>query len=550
MPWFFKFKSNTLSLTHKTIIGVAAIEAVLLILLIGTAIKFMMDFNDEAMQKRAITAASLFATTTQDALLSYDLASLQSYAEQMLANPDVVYARVINDEGQVFANASIKDYQAAEFIADETISETQDGVFDVTANIVAADTVYGKVEIGIGISSIQENMNLLIRNISVLALLEMSLVALFSWFLGSYLTRQLRKLQSGAHEVAEAISHGDFAQAQINIDSKDELSDVAQAFNSLVDKLKSEFLQRANYQKRLEDLNSNLEFKVNERTATLKKQNSLLQQTNAQLKLTQKQLLHAEKMASVGQLAAGVAHEINNPVGYVLSNMQTLQEYIESYQAALNDSARLVDGNPELNKSFIKITEQHDLAFLEEDITALLDESQKGLQKVKEIISGLKNFAYAGDDSFVAMDLNKCVSDTLNMVKNQLKYHCAIETHFCEQGLMNGNEGKIAQVITNLLINAGQAVKESGKIVIRTIASGKSVMLQVADNGCGIPDENLKKLFDPFFTTKPIGEGTGLGLAISYGIVRDHDGEIKVESIPDKGTCFSLIFPTNNPSDI
>ena len=177
--------SASLSIKQKTIIGIASIEAILLVLLIGTAIKFMLDFNNEAMQKRAITAVSLFATSTQDASLSYDLASLQAYAEQMLKNPDVVYARVINEEGEVFANAALDSYQKTPFEADSSIFDTQDGIYDATASIVAADIVYGHVEIGIATSAIQQTMNRFIRNLSMIALLEMTLVAMFSFALGS-----------------------------------------------------------------------------------------------------------------------------------------------------------------------------------------------------------------------------------------------------------------------------------------------------------------------------------------------------------------------------
>lgn len=533
----------SLSIKQKTIIGIASIEAILLVLLIGTAIKFMLDFNNEAMQKRAITAVSLFATSTQDASLSYDLASLQAYAEQMLKNPDVVYARVINEEGEVFANAALDSYQKIPFEADSSIFDTQDGIYDATASIVAADIVYGHVEIGIATSAIQQTMNRFIRNLSMIALLEMTLVAMFSFALGSYLTKQLRRLRSGANKVSEAISHGEFGSAKIVVDGKDELTEVADAFNSLVDKLRAEFKQRKIYQNNLEELNTSLERKVHKRTAALKNQNTALKEINEQLKLTQKQLLHAEKMASVGQLAAGVAHEINNPVGYVLSNMQTLEEYVTSYQNALKDASTLIDLDSDSKNRLDKIMDDYDLAFVGEDSADLLTQCQKGLKKVKEIISGLKNFAYAGDDSFTKIDLNKCITETLNMVRNELKYHCEIQTQLAKSAEINGNEGKISQVLTNLLINAGQAIEENGKISIRTKQNCDVITLEVADNGCGIPDENLKKLFDPFFTTKPIGEGTGLGLAISYGIVRDHEGKISVESTPDKGTCFSLTFP-------
>ena len=179
-------------------------------------------------------------------------------------------------------------------------------------------------------------------------------------------------------------------------------------------------------------------------------------------------------------------------------------EYIGNYQNALNETETLLTKEPTLKGAFSNIIEKYDLEFIGGDTGDLLNESQKGLKKVKEIITGLKNFAYAGDDSFLPIDLNKCISDTLSMVKNQLKYHCDIQADYCSQAIISGNEGKICQVLTNLLINAGQAITENGKIAIRTRQSGDKLIVQVADNGCGIPSENLKKLFDPFFTRERV----------------------------------------------
>lgn len=537
-----------LSLRSKTIVGIALIEALLLLLLIYTATSFMRQTVNEELVRFARTTANLFATTTKDAVLSYDLASLEAFVAELLANPDVRYARVLGPQGGVFAEGGDPTLLAKTFNADDTVALVDDNIFDAFALIKEGDAQFGRIEIGIDINALQRTMQKFQNTTSVIAATEMALVALFSFVLGSYLTRQLKTLRTGAKHIAGSLKSGQFQNIKVSVSGRDELAEVATAFNTLVDNLAVEHEQREAYQRDLEELNQTLEQKVASRTAQLARKNTELQDTNRELKTAQQQLLQAEKMASVGQLAAGVAHEINNPIGFVTSNLASLQEYVEIYQHIGSACAELLNCKDTATRETLAVNlsaflEQNDLAFVTEDINDLLSESSEGLLRVKDIVQGLKQFSRADSDDLEQTDLNECVKTTLNMVSNELKYHCDITSEFGQIPQVYLNIGKINQVLTNLLINAGQAIDENGKIKIKTGLKDGYAFVSITDNGCGIEPEHIKQLFDPFFTTKAEGEGTGLGLAISYGIMQDHGGDILVSSKPGTGTCFVLRLP-------
>ena len=195
---------------------------------------------------------------------------------------------------------------------------------------------------------------------------------------------------------------------------------------------------------------------------------------------------------------------------------------------------------------------QHDLDFIGEDVGPLIEESTEGLQRVSEIVKGLKIFSRIDSDESQYYDLNHCLNTTLTMVNNKLKYICKVEKQFADLPKVYFNLGKLTQVFTNLLINAGQAIEATGKqgvISISTQQEGNSVKVRIQDTGCGISQENIDKLFNPFFTTKPEGQGTGLGLSITYGIIQEHGGQINVSSTPGEGSVFELALPINGLDD-
>lgn len=277
-----------------------------------------------------------------------------------------------------------------------------------------------------------------------------------------------------------------------------------------------------------------------------------LELTLEQLKSSQKQLVQFEKMASLGIMSAGVAHEINNPVGFVISNLNTLSEYTQVYLRSMDLLKKLHDSIEDGSDLYVSKTEiaQHlkdsDVEYLLEDTQNLLSETQEGLHRIKDIVSGLRTFARADDSGEELFSLAECITSTLPLVDRKINDSCIVKTDLLSTRLIKGNPGRISQVLVNLLINASQAIDreaDDGKITILCFDRGDQVLVTIEDNGSGIAQENIEKLFTPFFTTKPVGKGTGLGLSISFGIIQDHNGAIDVESSLGEYTRFTISFP-------
>ncbi|MBN1795515.1 MAG: response regulator [Sedimentisphaerales bacterium] len=290
----------------------------------------------------------------------------------------------------------------------------------------------------------------------------------------------------------------------------------------------------------------------------LVKANKELEKANREMKMMQSQLVQNEKLASIGQLAAGVAHEMNTPVGFVASNFVTLRKYIVRFQAMFGEYEDLINEiKKHKNKKYedkIKAIEQSwkelRMDFIQEDIQSLFNESSEGFERVTSIIQNLRDFSHIdkGED-FDEYDLNKAINTTLKVAKNEIKYNAEIQTDLCETLPVWCNKGQVNQVFLNILVNAAQAIKskeqkEKGNILIKTYARDKWGVCEISDDGTGIPPHILNKIFDPFFTTKPAGKGTGLGLSVSYDIiVNKQNGQLLVESQVDKGTKFTIKLP-------
>ena len=290
-----------------------------------------------------------------------------------------------------------------------------------------------------------------------------------------------------------------------------------------------------------------LEQLVEQRTEALTLASQALQQEIDERKQLQSQLIQSEKLASLGQLAAGVAHEINNPVGFVTSNLGTLesdfkqlQRMLDAYQQA---EAALAPGD--CLEQLSALRNELDLDFLKEDIPILIRESKDGIGRVTQIVKDLKNFSRVdNDEQWQWANLQQGIDSTLNIVASELKHKADVIKHYQPLPEIECLASQINQVVMNLVINAAQAMgPERGTITLSHGVEGDRVWLEVADNGCGIAPHSLQKIFDPFFTTKPVGEGTGLGLSLSYGIVKKHHGDISVSSEVGRGTTFRVVLP-------
>jgi signal transduction histidine kinase len=259
------------------------------------------------------------------------------------------------------------------------------------------------------------------------------------------------------------------------------------------------------------------------------------------------QLLQSEKMASIGQLAAGVAHEINNPIGYVNSNLSSLGEYVEKMFRVADAYERaepLLDGQPVLEE-IRALKQETDWEYLRDDVRDLLRESGEGIVRVKSIVQDLKDFSHVDQAEWQWVDLHKGIDSTLNVVNNEIKYNAEVVKAYGDIPQVECLASQLNQVFMNMLVNASHAISggEFGRITIRTGVKDEMVWVEFADTGKGIAPENLTRIFDPFFTTKPVGKGTGLGLSLSYGIIEKHHGRIEVESEVGKGTMFRIWIP-------
>ena len=305
----------------------------------------------------------------------------------------------------------------------------------------------------------------------------------------------------------------------------------------------------------LAGINQTLEARIAERTAELREANQTLAREQEELtellkkvEETQNQLLQSEKMAAIGQLAAGVAHEINNPVGFVNSNISTLKTYTGHLFAVIDAAeAVLAGGDPaQLAEARCKA----DLDFLREDLPQLVQESQDGLARVTRIIQDLKDFSHVDESSQQEADLNAGIESTLNVVWNEIKYKADVVRELGDIPLVNCVPAQINQVFMNLLVNAAQAIEQRGTITLRSGTMNGHVWFEIEDTGKGMPDDVRKRIFEPFFTTKPVGKGTGLGLSISYDIiVKKHAGSLDVKSTPGRGTCFRIMLPIHGRPD-
>lgn len=281
--------------------------------------------------------------------------------------------------------------------------------------------------------------------------------------------------------------------------------------------------------------------KLKRATERLEAQNIELNEANRNLMEAQVYMVQKEKLVSIGELAAGIAHEINNPLAFVMSNFSNIKEY----SIPISELFMKVKNYPE----FVEDWKTKDIDFILEDLPDLIDESQKGLDRIAKIVNSMRNFARTSDDDMVEyFDINNLIDEVLMIVNNEVKYSAEVEKNYEICPLIYGNKGEIEQVFVNLIVNASQAIKENGDsigtITITTEPSSSAVLISVRDTGKGIEPQYIHKVFDPFFTTKPVGQGTGLGLSISHSIiVEKHGGEIKVESEPGVGTCFYIKLP-------
>jgi len=358
-----------------------------------------------------------------------------------------------------------------------------------------------------------------------------------SFIIGSKSSQAIQRIQNAS----KAIGQGDFKR-RVERRSRGELGELEQNLNQMAAKLEE-------YCHHLERDVETLNQMVYERTKSLQNAYDELQERDRVLKETQSALVQTEKLASLGGLVAGVVHEVNNPLAYVLNNVSVLQRDVLSLAEMLKvcraasatvDKARC----DSLLAQAAELAEKMDMDYTLSAIERLFASTGDGLQRIRKIVADLREFSRTGETAKEPANINEIVQTALRMLSYEVKKRRVyLETEFAELPQILCSPVKISQVLLNIVMNALQAVEEHGHVWVKTSRDGNLAVVSIRDDGHGIPPEIIDKVFDPFFTTRPRGEGTGLGLSVSYGIVREHDGAIEVRSTPGEGAEFIIKLP-------
>lgn len=361
-----------------------------------------------------------------------------------------------------------------------------------------------------------------------------ALVVFSTYVMAGGITVPLKSLIRSASTIAQ----GNFSQ-RVPISSSDEVGVLASTFNEMARALSIRETQ-------LQELNRNLETMVRDRTMELENSHEALKRAYVDLQSAQEQLIQTEKMASLGQLVAGIAHEIKNPLNFIYGNTGFLADYTEKLQSLVESFESLSSLSAEDRAIIAERQQTIHYAFIKEDLKILIDNFAEGARRINAIVTDLRSFSRMDADVATEVDLHASIEMSLNLLRNQYKDRVEIHKEYGDIPKIRGYAGKLNQVFMNLLSNAFHAIRGEGEVWIRTRRIEDSVEIEVEDTGEGIAKEHLSRIFEPFFTTKPVGQGTGLGLSISYGIIEQHGGRIYVTRAPQGGAKFVVQLPVDH----
>jgi|SRR5450432_212142 len=388
---------------------------------------------------------------------------------------------------------------------------------------------YGAIKLGFKTKEIA----VIKERIGKVSFLASAVVCLLAILVGFWLSRNISQPILALREAARRVGEGDLEQ-RVRKSTRDEIGDLTVAFNKMVEDLKKARVE------------------LNQANIDLASTNQALSASMEDLKEAQEQLLQAEKMASLGQLTAGIAHEINNPINFVSANITPLKEDMADILLLLSCYDKIIL-EKNLEKDFTEAKKLKEKAHFDTtvmEVTKLLTGIEDGARRTSEIVRGLRNFSRADQNVFMKTNLNDCLESTLTLLHSSYKTKVEIIKKYGDLPEVDCFPGQINQVFMNILSNAIQSIPEAGKIFISTRVTGDMVKVSVKDTGSGMTEETRKKIYDPFFTTKEVGKGTGLGLYISYGIIEKHNGKIEVFSNIGEGTEFVITIPINQQKPV
>ena len=383
---------------------------------------------------------------------------------------------------------------------------------DIPYAFISTAMNWGNMQFLIGVGSSKAAAEMSIRKVNYMIVFTFVSFLIFLMVMSYYFLREviypIEDLIKASNQIQETIE-----PVYISNKSQTQIADLIDSFNEM-------------------------SAKISESDKKMKKNVELLEKANNKIKRTQSQLVQSAKLASLGELVAGIAHELNNPIGFIYSNIGHLKEYS-------NDLFNIVDGATKNVEKFKSLKDDADYDYIKSDFPKLIRSCEEGANRAKDIVIGLRNFSRSDEESTQPFDVNAGMDSTLQLLAGEIKNKIEVHKDYGEVPILNCNINQMKQVFMNILSNACQAIHEKGEIFISTryVQDEKVVRINIKDTGVGIDPDSIEKIFDPFYTTKEVGQGTGLGLSISYGIIKSHGGEISVDSELEKGTEFTINLP-------
>ncbi len=530
-PLKLKLEKKDIKISSYFAFLTSILIAGIVILTVGYVLRFVKnistDYNNNIRNFNYVVSSLVFQFFSDSYNAGRDYGRVDKVVNVLKANNMLAYAYAYNVEDNASKNKIIWSTEKSlegkhAYDASNILHKQIDDINDVQE--IQGATDHYNMTIGLSQGKIQNNnIHIMLDNMKIFVLVLLFFGLLASAMMSRIINSPLIRLTQGVKEFAGGNFNYRLKKTRFG-----EINELVQAYNNMA----AELLE----------LYSSLEQKVQERTLELEK-------ANDELKEAQAMMVHSEKMRSLGELVAGIAHEINNPINFIYGNIMILDKYnkdmfdlIEKYTE--NEEAL----SPEKRVEIEKLKEEIDIEFLKDDIKELIRSCVEGTERTKNIILDLKNFSRMEEMVMTQFDIPKEIDTTLNILNNKYKNRITVHKEY-EENLpkIEAYGGQINQVFMNILDNAAAAIEGNGDVYINVKRAGENVEIQFKDTGKGIKKENLSKVFDPFFTTKPVGQGTGLGMSISYRVIQNHFGSISVESELGQGATFKIVLPINHP---
>jgi signal transduction histidine kinase len=496
------------------IIGVSVFLTVLFISAynLSATTSIIKQFKIDENQQISSISNTLYSSANSDLKTGNNFNNTYQLAKNLAENNLILYAALIDTKTQKYLWTTVDNIAG-------TKANIKQNTFKVGNNLLVV-SFYSD-------DSLVNLVNLLINGNILLSFIFIIFGFCTAFILAKYVTKPIKKLAEGAEE----FSQGNL-KYRTNVKSEDEIGVLAKAFNDMADKLS--------------DLYNSLEQKVMDRTHELSRTNLQLKRANQEIKDTQSMVVHNEKMRSLGQLVAGVAHELNNPINFIYGNLTHLKNYTNNLVEIINKYKEVQKQLPEDKFEEVeKLKQELEYEFIVNDLASLIKSCYDGAERSKQIIIDLKNFSRLDEAQVKEVDLHEGIDSALNILESKYKDRVTVHKQYSTIPQVMCYAGQVNQVFMNVLDNAVQAIEGNGNVYVRTKVEDQNAVIEIEDTGPGIEEDVIPKIFDPFFTTKPVGEGTGLGLSICYKIIKSHNGKMEVESEKGKGTKFIIKIPIN-----